>query len=35
MARKEFTRKIKAAAIARAAGKCERCKADGGRYAGI
>jgi 5-methylcytosine-specific restriction protein A len=27
MARKEFPRKIKAAAIARAAGHCERCKA--------
>lgn len=27
MARKEFPRKIKAAAIARAAGKCEKCTA--------
>ncbi|MGY2995492.1 HNH endonuclease [Mesorhizobium sp. URHB0026] len=27
MARKEFPRKVKAAAIARAAGHCERCKA--------
>jgi 5-methylcytosine-specific restriction enzyme A len=27
MARREFSRKIKAAAIARAAGKCEKCSA--------
>jgi 5-methylcytosine-specific restriction endonuclease McrA len=27
MARKEFPRKVKAAAIARAAGKCEKCNA--------
>ncbi len=27
MARKEFTRKIKASAISRAAGKCEKCTA--------
>lgn len=27
MARREFSRKVKAAAIARAGGKCERCKA--------
>lgn len=27
MARREFPRKIKAAAIARAAGHCEKCKA--------